>query len=201
MGRKSNARQQLLESATHLMQERGYTAVGVGEICRRAGVQKGSFYYFFPSKQALALAVLDLFWERIEDNLAETLGGSAAPLDKLARFCVAAYGNQRQQQREQGHCTGCFIGNLALEMSTQDPVLRDHLAEILEKQAEALAEVIAEAQRRGELPANNDPLRAARSLMAYLEGLILIAKVRNEPKLLDGAEQEALRLLGAQTAA
>ena len=45
----------------------GCTAVGVDEICRPAGVHKGSFYHFFPSKQALVLAVLDMYGQHIRD--------------------------------------------------------------------------------------------------------------------------------------
>ncbi len=59
MGRTSDARNKILDAARVLVEQRGYTALGVGEICSTAGVPKGSFYYFFESKQALALTVID----------------------------------------------------------------------------------------------------------------------------------------------
>jgi AcrR family transcriptional regulator len=49
------------------MYARGCTAVGVDESCRQAGVHKGSFSHFFPSKQALILAVLAMYGQHIRD--------------------------------------------------------------------------------------------------------------------------------------
>ena len=50
MGRTSTAKSRLIATAMQLMYVRGYTAVGVHEICTQASVHKGSFYHFFPSK-------------------------------------------------------------------------------------------------------------------------------------------------------
>lgn len=62
MGRTSDAREKIITAAQSLIELRGYSALGVAEICKSAGVPKGSFYYFFESKEALALTVLDEHW-------------------------------------------------------------------------------------------------------------------------------------------
>ena len=54
-----DTRQRIIAGARDLIYSRSYAAVGVAEICQQAAVNKGSFYYFFPSKQALSLAVID----------------------------------------------------------------------------------------------------------------------------------------------
>ncbi|MFD6676979.1 TetR/AcrR family transcriptional regulator [Rhodococcus zopfii] len=46
MGRFSDARERLLAASGDLMHQLGYAAIGVAEICARAGVRKGSFYHF-----------------------------------------------------------------------------------------------------------------------------------------------------------
>jgi len=61
MGRPGNAQSRRIAMAMALMYVRGSTAVGVHEISTQAGVYKGSFYHFFPSKQALVLAVIDTY--------------------------------------------------------------------------------------------------------------------------------------------
>ncbi len=58
MGRVSDAKEHLIESGKQLMHARGYTAVSVQDLCQHAGVNKGSFYYFFPAKRDLVLAVI-----------------------------------------------------------------------------------------------------------------------------------------------
>ena len=57
-----DTRQRLLDTAEKLFYARSYEDVGVQEICREAGVKKGSFYHFFPSKRDLTLAILDDSW-------------------------------------------------------------------------------------------------------------------------------------------
>ncbi|MEM7483191.1 MAG: TetR/AcrR family transcriptional regulator [Acidobacteriota bacterium] len=200
MGRTSEARDHLLASAAELMHARGYTAVGVSEICREAGVQKGSFYHFFPSKQALALAVLDALEVAVHQRLDESLRAAGQPLDRLRSFCQQPYRKRSMSCDGSGQFLGCPAGNLALEMSAQDPVLRDRLAEIFELQIAALAEVIAEAVDEGELPNAVDPADAARAVLAHLEGMILLAKTRNDPEILAKAADQALRLVSPAAA-
>src|SRR3954467_8611676 len=94
MGRTSDARQHLLVAALELFTERGYTSVGVAEISSRAGVQKGSFYYFFPSKEALALAVVDRHWEAQRAEWAGIFGKAGPVLPKLRALFEATADRQ-----------------------------------------------------------------------------------------------------------
>jgi AcrR family transcriptional regulator len=61
----------LLRAAALLFAEKGYDAVTMTEVAARAGAPIGSLYQFFPSKEALADALLDRFGERFEDALNE----------------------------------------------------------------------------------------------------------------------------------
>src|SRR4051812_17070470 len=62
MGRTSDADERLMTAALDLMWEESYGAVTIDDICKRADVKKGSFYYFFESKAALAVAALEKLW-------------------------------------------------------------------------------------------------------------------------------------------
>jgi AcrR family transcriptional regulator len=57
--RSQETRANILNAAQSLFAQNGYDATGVADICQAAGVSKGSFYYHFPSKQALFLELLD----------------------------------------------------------------------------------------------------------------------------------------------
>src|SRR4029453_10165792 len=85
MGRTRDAKARLLASAMALMYARGYTAVGVHDICAHAGVNKGSFYYFFPSKRALAVAVIDAYGQHICQLWQEALATDGPVLARLQR--------------------------------------------------------------------------------------------------------------------
>ena len=87
MGRTSDARERLIGAAGDLWHRRSYTDVGVSEICETAGVQKGSFYHFFPSKQDLALAVIDDRWQELgAGRLQALMTSDLAPLERLRQF-------------------------------------------------------------------------------------------------------------------
>jgi len=194
MGRTSDAKERLIRSGRQLMHERGYTAVGVAELCDKAGVNKGSFYHVFPSKQELALEVIDSFWAESAALLDEMVTGDGPPLERLRGFFEATHAQQRKISKECGHVAGCPLGSLAQEMSSQDPVLRKKLGEVFERHVGKFQRVIAEAVGRGDLP-RLDARRAARSLTALLQGTVLLAKTWDDPELLAGLKDDALRLL------
>ena len=58
MGRTSDANERLMDAALDLIWEESYGAVTIDDICTRAGVKKGSCYYFCRSKSELAFAAL-----------------------------------------------------------------------------------------------------------------------------------------------
>jgi TetR/AcrR family transcriptional regulator, transcriptional repressor for nem operon len=195
MGRTSDAKERLIRSGRQLMHERGYTAVGVAELCDKAGVNKGSFYHVFPSKQELALEVIDSFWADSATLLDEMVTGDGPPLERLRAFFEATHAQHRKISKECGHVAGCALGSLAQEMSSQDPVLRKKLGEVFERHVGKFERVIAEAVGRGDLT-RLDARRAARSLTALLQGTVLLAKTWDDPELLAGLRDDALRLLG-----
>ncbi len=62
MSRTSTANVRLMAAAIDLMWEESYGAVTIDDICTRAEVKKGSFYYYFTSKADLAVAALEHLW-------------------------------------------------------------------------------------------------------------------------------------------
>jgi TetR/AcrR family transcriptional repressor of nem operon len=197
MGRTSDAREKILSAAQSLIELRGYSALGVAEICKAAGVPKGSFYYFFESKEALALAVIDDHWAGQERTWSGILTSEAEPLTRLRRLFEATEAAQLAGQQSCGTVSGCLFGNLTLEMSNHTEAVRKRLQEIFETQVDMVAPVIAAALARNEVSVS-DPREAARSVVAQLEGQVLFAKLYNNTQLLGALWANCLALLGAQ---
>ena len=200
MGRASDAREKILTSAQSLIELRGYSALGVAEICKAAGVPKGSFYYFFASKEALALAVIDAEWEAQRQAWARVLHSDAPPLERLRQLLEETEADQRAGQHSCGTVSGCVFGNLTLELSNQTETIRERLQQIFDVQVEMVEAVITEALRRGDVYVD-DTQMAARSLIAQLEGQVLFAKLYNNTKRLNTLWDDCLSLLGAHRAA
>lgn len=198
MGRTSDARERILTAAKTLMLSRGYSALGVAEICKAAGVPKGSFYYFFASKEELALAVIEEHWAGRRAEWTRALDGDVPPLPRLRRLYESTAAELRAGQRSCGTVTGCLLGNLALEMSTGTATVRERLREIFDEQVALVEEVVAEARGRGEVTVA-DTRGAARALVAQLEGQVLFAKLYDDVGRVDVLWANSLALLGART--
>ena len=199
MGRASDAREKILTSAQSLIELRGYSALGVAEICKAAGVPKGSFYYFFESKEALALAVIDAQWEAQRRGWTRVLHSDAAPLERLRQLMSETEADQRAGQQSCGTVSGCMFGNLTLELSNQTENIRERLQQIFNAQVEMVEAVITEALKRGDVCVD-DTHMAARSLIAQLEGQVLFAKLYNNTRRLNTLWDDCLSLLGAHHA-
>ena len=180
----TDTRERILHAARELFHSRSYADVGIKEICALAKVQKGSFYHFFPSKRDLALAVIDDMaedWAR--GFIAEAFDRDLPPLERLDYMIDAAYYWQKAARELEGRMPGCLFGNLALEISTRDEVLRAKLNAVFDNAALPFREALEEAVEAGQLP----PLDAeatAQAMLAYLEGMILLAKTRNDPEVI-----------------
>lgn len=195
MGRTSDARERLLESAERLIHERGYTAVGVGEICADAGVNKGSFYYFFPSKQQLVLDVVDGMWQQTRSMIEQSLLREGPPLDRIHDYLDQLLDHHRCACS--GHAqAGCPLGNLALEMSTQDSLLRERLSQVFDAQIDTFERVVDEARQEGSVASDLDPRATAEAIISLVQGKILFSKLRDDPEVLDRLSEQVDRLLG-----
>ncbi|MFG2293696.1 TetR/AcrR family transcriptional regulator [Streptomyces sp. NPDC048603] len=186
MGRTSTARERLLDAACALVLERGYTAVGVAEICARADVKKGSFYHFFPSKQALTVEAVNAHWAAQRPSWTALLAAPGPGEDRLRGLFEQQAAAQRAARAEHGSVHGCLFGNLALEVSGRDEVVQARLAEIFDEQIDLVHAALPGRSRD-----------TARAVLAQLEGMVLFAKLSDDPSLLDGLWDRTALLLRA----
>ncbi len=187
-------------AANRLMHERGYEATGVAELCEAAGAPKGSFYHWWPSKQALALAMLDRQWERAREHVFEPAfapGGSLG--EQFARYTRLLVASVRREVEESGSVRGCPFGNVAVELANRDPVIASRAEEILSEIRGVFASAIAAAKDVGELHADLDAMDLAEAILAHLEGLFVLAKVRNEPAVFERLPRDIRCLAACRT--
>ncbi len=194
MGRTSDARERLIQSAIKLIHSRSYASVGVNELCEHAGVKKGSFYYYFPSKSDLTSAALDEVARSYQrDIYGPAFATDLPPLERIQRLFQLVYEYHVSLTEAAGRMGGCHFGNLAIELSTQDEVLREKLKGLFEGTAAVFEQALREAVASGDLPTIDVSL-SAHALLAYLEGVILLAKTWNDPEMVRRLARGAVRL-------
>ena len=184
MKNRLDTRERLITAGLALMHARGYNAVGVQDICAEANVHKGSFYHYFPSKRDIATAIMDRFWQNF---YTEIIGPSFAddlpPLARFQRFCDKICLVLRSASPDRTDpLNGCLLGNFALELSSQDEVIRDKLQEIFERFVLVFEDTLREAVKAGEVP-QVDTRAVALELVAYYEGAAVLAKTYNDTDL------------------
>jgi TetR/AcrR family transcriptional regulator, transcriptional repressor for nem operon len=184
----TDTRSRILATAREMFHSRSYADVGIQEICTRAKVQKGSFYHHFPSKHDLAMAVIDdMADDWAHGFVAEAFDPMLAPVERLDYLVDAAYYWQKAAADIEGRMPGCLFGNLVLEMSTRDEVMRAKLKAVFDRAKTRFRATLDEAVAVGAL-APMDTEASASAMLAYLEGIILLAKASNDA--------EVIRVLG-----
>lgn len=181
-----NTRDRIIEAAKQRFHSRSYADVGIKEICDAAEIQKGSFYHFFPSKRDLVLTVIEEFSADWADGfIAEAFDPALPPMERIDYLIDAAYFWQKsvQEKDADGRMPGCLFGNLALEVSTRDEVLRARLNAFFRQAKLRFKTSLDEAVAAGTL-APLDADATAEAMLAYLEGVILLAKSQNDPELI-----------------
>lgn len=181
----SETRDRLIQAARDLIFRRGYANVGVQELCERAGVKKGSFYHFFPSKRDLTLAALEQHWQTYRAGIEQYVTAPMSPFERV-QFLFKSLHDQYRFIAETGEpLTGCAFGTLSMEVSAHDTVLREALERVFREWASLFASVFRDAVIAGELPDTTDTALAATTLLAYLEGVLLMVKTSQNPNLLE----------------
>jgi len=177
-----NTREHLLQVGLRRIRSVGYAATGVKEILDEADVPKGSFYHYFPSKEAFAKEVLELY-VRGENERAEKIlrNGKGPPLKRLRRYfeeLIAIYGPTAK-------ISGCMVGNLSLEMADHSDSIQSLLHQSFSRWQAGIAGILQEAMDRGDLAKSNKPQELASFLLNNYEGALLRSKADRSSKPLE----------------
>ena len=177
----NRTRAKLIESAQGSMLAKGYSATGVDDICRDAGVSKGSFYHQFASKEELAIAALGDFYEAgLRKLLAIDVTGVAPERQALAFFDAVA---------KQGHDfwdNGCLLGSLASEMALSSPALQAEVSRLFSQTAAALEPLLEPFVASVSEPTLSTAALAEHFLVV-VEGAIVMSRAHRDPKRINRA--------------
>lgn len=189
-----DVRQHILDTGESLILGKGFTAVGLAEILSAASVPKGSFYYYFASKERFGEALLERYFARYLDRLTALF----APDGRPARDRLLDYWRQWHAGQSEGCCREqCLVVKLSAEVSDLSEAMRIALLNGTERIIAALAACMREGLADGSLPATLDPERTAQTLYPLWLGASLLTKVRRDNSALQVAMGVTQETLGA----
>lgn len=172
--KKEATRTRLLETGEQIFLEKGYNHTGIQEVLKSAGVPKGSFYYYFKSKEEFGLSVIEASNAAYNAKLDGFFRDeSRTPLARLRNYFESGI---RTFEGNDFRC-GCLVGNMSQEMASQNETFRVHLNKILTNWRERFAQCLQEAQNAGEISADWDVRVLANFCIDGWEGAIMRSKV------------------------
>lgn len=173
-GEQRETRDALLHTGMCLFTEQGFQSTGIDALLRQVGVPKGSFYHYFPSKEAFGRAVLERYAEFFNQKLDRCfLNEARLPLERLGDFVEeACEGMAKYDYRR-----GCLVGNLGQEVTVLPEGFREHLEDILCGWAARLAVCLRSAKAVGQLAEHVDCDEMATFFWVGWEGAVLRARL------------------------
>ena len=174
-----SSKERLIAAATKLFYRRGFSSVGTKEICEEAGVNKGTFYHFFPSKVALARDALTHYAMTMAERKTKVLASSITAREKLEEVCNIFLSLNRELAQEEEKIHGCLLGNIALELSQADETIGEHINQLLSHSTTGMAILVSELIQEYGIQDAVEPQEGARRIMAYVEGCLMFAKAQN----------------------
>jgi TetR/AcrR family transcriptional regulator, transcriptional repressor for nem operon len=186
-----------MEAVRELIWTGSFGSTTIDQICEKAGVKKGSFYYFFESKADLAVLALEEKWESHRVDLDRIFSSTVPPLERLKQYCEYNYRFQKEICTQYGRVLGCPLFSLGAEVSTQEDELQKKIQGILDQKRKYLESAIRDAHAAGLIHAP-EAKRKAQVLFAYYQGLATQARIENDLEPLRTAVQGTYDLLGIE---
>ena len=177
----SSKKQEIIRIAREVIHSKGYQATSVSDIMAATNIGKGQFYHYFQSKHDLGLAVVEDLVKDWEGQLIiGILNTSDDPVTKLNRMLQWAETSHAEMEIKHG----CAMGNLAIEMSVQDEEFRVKIKEFFNHWVNSVADILTEMIEDHQLDESINPKKNAESIVAMIEGGILLMVSRQNIQVL-----------------
>ena len=179
MAASSTTREHLLEVGLRQLRSTGYTATGVKEVLDLAQVPKGSFYHYFPSKEAFVSELFTRYAAGEAERAQRVLGDSSVPpLKRLRAYfeeLLSVYGQRNE-------ISGCLIGSMSLEVADHIPKLQAQLKLMYTAWQGGIADTLRQATKRGDLAKSTKPDALAEFILNSYEGALVRMKAEQSER-------------------
>lgn len=174
MSKAERTKQFIIEKTAPIFNMKGYSGTSMSDITEATGLTKGSIYGNFENKDEVAIAAFKFNVKRLQDTFAREIEKQKTFKNKLLVY-PRLYSDYYDLRVTQG---GCPIINTATEADDTHPVLRKKVENTILAWRDKLADLIQQGITAGEFKAQPiDPERTALTIIAIIEGAVMIAKI------------------------
>ena len=184
-GERTRAR--IVEEAAVLIHERGVAGTTLDDVKAAAEVSGSQLYHYFPDKNDLVQAVIDYQADATVSNQRHADLGSAEGVQAWRDMVI--YAAERVQAKG-----GCPLGSLGGQLAESDPEARSLIAAGFQRWTTEISQGLRSLQASGQLPPGLDPDDLAVTLLATLQGGLLLAQVQRSTRPFETAVDTLLAL-------
>jgi TetR/AcrR family transcriptional repressor of nem operon len=182
----ARTRARIVEEAAALIHERGVAGTTLEDVRVAAEVSGSQMYHYFPDKNDLVQAVIDYQADAIVNRNRHALSG-ANGVENWRKMVITA----AKRTKAKG---GCQLGSLVGQLAESDPEARALIAAGFDHWAAAIADGLRSLQTDGKLASGIDPDDLATTLLATLQGALVLAQVHRSPRPFETAIDTLLAL-------
>jgi TetR/AcrR family transcriptional regulator, transcriptional repressor for nem operon len=180
----------VLDAAVLCFWAQGYEATSVKDLVEHTGITAASLYNAFGDKRAIYQKALDRY---VEGSVADRIRRceELPPCEALEVFFDEIVKRSLGDRDRKG----CMLVNAALDVAPHDPEFRNLVAVVLIRIEAFFLKCLKAGQANGTISHALPTEVLARHLLSVLMGVRVLARVRHERQLLEGAVAAALALL------
>jgi TetR/AcrR family transcriptional regulator, transcriptional repressor for nem operon len=176
------SRQKIVETAAVLFNQKGFTGCSMGDIVLATGLEKGTLYGHFSTKEELALLAFDYAWKDTSDRRLRNVDTIPNSVDKLKLHVDNYVGTP-------SFPGGCPLLNFAVDADDGNVALRTRVRKALKGWEDLLVKIVEDGQLAGEINPEIDPSSVANLLISVLEGATVLARINKRSSALDDAQR------------
>ena len=183
MKKGEESRQRLIECAAELFWKNGYSATGINEILKQTGLPKGSFYFYFKSKDDLASAVTEYYQKILLEQFQSSSQGNdwESFIEEIFDYLSVRTSGQT--------FAGCPYAVMGMETALSKPAVASVFMEKLKKFEQIFQKVLLYSG----LPQDHAAILSRRMLSIY-QGYLLLGRINGDLSYLKNAEKNMIEI-------
>ncbi|NOQ13450.1 MAG: TetR family transcriptional regulator [Methyloprofundus sp.] len=181
----------VLDKAVAVFWAKGYEATSMQDLVEAMGIQRGSLYATFGSKQQLFLQSLERYGKVVVKQFLDILESKSSAVESIELF----FAQLVEHLLTAGPLRSCLVTNSAIERGLRDEATKQQVLRLLNGLEKGFYKTLQRANENGELSQELDLKKTASFLTSNMQGLLVIGKVCSERSVLEGINQVTLSIL------
>lgn len=184
-------RQFIIEKTAPIFNRKGYAGTSLSDITEATGLTKGSIYGNFKNKDEVAIAAFNYNFDLLSEWIKEKRDNEPDPIKKL-KIYINVFSNFTDNPVLRW---GCPVLNSATEVDDTHVDLRENVVNAIRKWHDSIVKVINDGKKNGFIKPDVDATAFGWTLVALIEGGVMLVKVTGKTNTLNAAMNHAEKII------